>query len=135
MRVIFTTYNTPLSLVITKKGKVPFAVDFTCPVINGTMLQSSFTTSDAEEIELIKASKLFGSVIFVKSEEKDDPVQQKEAEEPKENNLTPIPDVNSIAKAQHWNQSVNGELFTAKTVKTVKEEAASKYNVYFPDWK
>ena len=104
-----------------------------------------FVTSDKELQEAIEKSGYFGTEIILAEETINEEAPKQE--EPQEatiinyremlaNAETAIeePSVTSIQKAKMWLQANHGKSFVGTSKDEIKREAATIYNVLFPNW-
>ena len=103
-----------------------------------------FITSDKELQEAIEKSPYFGTEIILTEETIKEEARK---EEPKEmtpinyremladaETATEVAEVTSIQKAKMWLQANHGKSFVGTSKDEIKREAATTYNVLFPNW-
>lgn len=103
-----------------------------------------FITSDKELQEAIEKSPYFGTEIILTEETIKEETRK---EEPKEmtpincrkmladaETATEVAEVTSIQKAKMWLQANHGKSFVGTSKDEIKREAATTYNVLFPNW-
>lgn len=108
-------------------------------------MKGYFTTSSEELQKAIENSVLFGTEIILAEETINEETPKQE--EPQEatiinyremlaNAETAIeePSVTSIQKAKMWLQANHGKSFVGTSKDEIKREAATIYNVLFPNW-
>lgn len=104
-----------------------------------------FITSDKELQEAIEKSPYFGTEIILTEETADvAKVEDKTPQEPvivdywamltNPEYVIEEPSVTSIQKAKMWLQANHGKSFAGTTKDEIKREAATSYNVLFPNW-
>lgn len=103
-----------------------------------------FITSDKELQEAIEKSPYFGTEIILTEETiKEEASKQEPKEEAPINyremladaeTATEVAEVTSIQKAKMWLQANHGKSFAGTTKDEIKREAATSYNVLFPNW-
>lgn len=102
-----------------------------------------FITSDEELQEAIEKSGYFGTEIIL--DEQTIKEETPKQEEPKVvtnyremlsdmENATEVAEITSIQKAKMWLQANHGKSFVGTTKDDIKREAATSYNVLFPNW-
>lgn len=103
-----------------------------------------FITSDKELQDAIEKSPYFGTEIVLSEEIKNETKVEEVAKEPEivdykamltePEKVIEVPEVTSIQKAKMWLQATYGKSFSGTSKDEIQKEAATSYNVLFPNW-